>query len=74
MNLNLIFTIGDRSMEWLKLNAKKVMGVLVLGMAFGAGVSQLAGCPKTEKAMHDAKDVLEKVSPFVPGEPLKESQ
>lgn len=61
-------------MEWLKVNAKKVLGVMILGMAFGAGLAQVAGCPGTEKALHDAKSVVEKVEPFVPGEPLKKPE
>lgn len=61
-------------MEWLKVNARKVLGVLVLGMAFGAGVAQVAGCPGAEKVLHDAKSAAEKVEPFVPGEPLKKPE
>lgn len=60
-------------MEWLKENAKKLIGLVGITVGLTAGVAYMVpGCNKTGDTLLDVKKGIEKVEPFVPGEGLPE--
>lgn len=54
-------------MEWLKQNAKKLAGVIVMALGLGAAIAYMVpGCDPTGEALHKAKEKVEAVMPMLP--------